>query len=156
MNLTAQRIEQLRNQAGLSRPALSSALGFPKTAIEKFETGRQTPTHEQLQKLADHFHVSLGYLRGDSGENSLLDAWRDGPEEEQGYRPIAPRKQPKTAASAPSAPEGKGGSGTLLEAILSDRKFQQGVQEAVRAALRTPEVQEAIAKAVRRELERQR
>lgn len=156
MNLTAQRIGQLRNQTGLSRPALSSILGFPKTAIEKFETGRQTPTREQLQKLADHFHVSVSYLRGDSGENSLLDAWRDGPSEEQDYRPIAPRKQPKAAAPSPAAPEGKTGYGTLLETVLADRKFQQGVQEAVRAALRTPEVQEAIAKAVRRELERQR
>ena len=40
----AQRIEALRTERGLSRPALSAALGFPKTAVEKFETGRQTPT----------------------------------------------------------------------------------------------------------------
>ena len=32
----AQRIEALRDEAGLSRPALASALGFPKNAIEKF------------------------------------------------------------------------------------------------------------------------
>ena len=36
----AQRIEELRTEKGLSRPALSAALGFPKTAAEKFETGR--------------------------------------------------------------------------------------------------------------------
>ena len=40
----AQRIEELRTARNLSRPALSAALGFPKNAIEKFETGRQTPT----------------------------------------------------------------------------------------------------------------
>ena len=39
----AQRIEALRTERGLSRPALSQALGFPKNAAEKFETGRQTP-----------------------------------------------------------------------------------------------------------------
>ena len=39
----AQRIEQLRTEKGLSRPALSLALGLPKNAAEKFETGRATP-----------------------------------------------------------------------------------------------------------------
>ena len=45
----AQRIEALRTERGLSRPALSQALGFPKNAAEKFETGRQTPTREQQE-----------------------------------------------------------------------------------------------------------
>ena len=44
----AQRIEQLRTEKGLSRPALSLALGLPKNAAEKFETGRATPTKEQI------------------------------------------------------------------------------------------------------------
>ena len=51
----AQRIEALRTQRGLSRPALSAALGLPRTAIEKFETGRQTPTQDQQSKLAQYF-----------------------------------------------------------------------------------------------------
>ena len=59
----AQRIEALRTERGLSRPALSAALGFPKTAVEKFETGRQTPTQDQQDKLASYFGVSLFYLR---------------------------------------------------------------------------------------------
>lgn len=55
----AQRIGELRTERGLTRPALSAALGLPKNAAEKFETGRQTPTQEQQQKLADFFGVSL-------------------------------------------------------------------------------------------------
>ena len=43
----SQRIEELRTERGLSRPALSAALGFPKNAAEKFETGRATPSREQ-------------------------------------------------------------------------------------------------------------
>ena len=43
----AQRIESLRTEKGLSRPALAAALHFPKMAVEKFETGRQTPSKEQ-------------------------------------------------------------------------------------------------------------
>ena len=63
----AQRIEELRTARGLSRPALAAALGFPRTAIEKFETGRQTPTQDQQNKLASYFGVSLFYLRGETG-----------------------------------------------------------------------------------------
>ena len=58
----AQRIEQLRSQQGLTRPALAAALGLPRNAIEKFETGRQTPTKEQQNKLATYFGVSLAML----------------------------------------------------------------------------------------------
>lgn len=48
----AQRIEALRTEKGLSRPALAAALGLPRLSIEKFETGRQTPSQEQQQKLS--------------------------------------------------------------------------------------------------------
>ena len=37
----AQRIEALRTEAGLARVPASLALGFPKNAFEKFETGRR-------------------------------------------------------------------------------------------------------------------
>ena len=60
----AQRIVELRSERGLSRPALSAALGFPRMAVEKFETGRQTPTQDQQEKLASFFGVSVFYLRG--------------------------------------------------------------------------------------------
>ena len=66
----AQRIEALRTERGLSRPALSQALGFPKNAAEKFETGRQTPTREQQEKMAAFFGVSLFYLRGESNDRT--------------------------------------------------------------------------------------
>ena len=61
----AQRIEALRTERNLSRPALSAALGFPKSAAEKFETGRQTPSQDQQKKLAEFFGVTLAYLRGE-------------------------------------------------------------------------------------------
>ena len=60
----AQRIEALRTERNLSRPALASALGLPRMAVEKFETGRQTPSQEQQEKMASYFGVSLFYLRG--------------------------------------------------------------------------------------------
>ena len=73
-----QRIEELRTQRGMSRPAPSAALGLPKTAVEKFETGRQTPTQEQQEKLADYFGVSLFYLRGESSDGTRMEDWMSG------------------------------------------------------------------------------
>ena len=40
----AQRIEALRTEKGISRPALAAAVSLPRMSIEKFETGRQTPS----------------------------------------------------------------------------------------------------------------
>ena len=59
-----QRIETLRMQKGLSRPALSAALGLPRMTVEKFETGRQTPSQDQQAKIAAYFGVSVAYLNG--------------------------------------------------------------------------------------------
>jgi len=73
-----QRIEQLRTERGLSRPALSAALGFPKNAVEKFEAGRQTPSQEQQEKLAAYFGVSVFYLKGESTDPTQMSDWMDG------------------------------------------------------------------------------
>ena len=73
----AQRIEELRTEQNMSRPALAAALGFPKNALEKFETGRQSPTREQAQKLADFFGVSMFYLKGESNDRTRMDDWME-------------------------------------------------------------------------------
>ena len=74
----AQRLEQLRTERNLSRPALAAALGFPRMAVEKFETGRQTPTQDQQKKIADYFGVSVPYLRGENDDPTRMDDWMDG------------------------------------------------------------------------------
>ena len=87
----AQRIEALRTEAGLARVPASLELGFPKNAFEKFETGRQTPTKEQQEKLASYFGVSLFYLRGESNDRTRQEDWMSegysGADEEPVYRP---------------------------------------------------------------------
>ena len=75
----AQRIEALRMQKGVSRPALAAALGLPRMSIEKFEAGRQTPTQEQQEKLASFFGVSVFYLRGESNDRTKMENWMDMP-----------------------------------------------------------------------------
>lgn len=146
----AQRLEALRMERGISRPALSAALGFPKTAMEKFETGRQTPTQDQQRKLADYFGVTLPYLRGESDDPAEGDSWLSGnvPAEEPVRTPAAPpvSKKPRPAAVQEE--------GAVFGALLKSPSFQALMREAALEALRSPEGQELLAKALRRELGR--
>jgi transcriptional regulator with XRE-family HTH domain len=146
----AQRLEALRIERGISRPALSAALGFPKTAMEKFETGRQTPTQDQQRKLADYFSVTLPYLRGESDDPAEGDSWLSGnvPAEEPLRAPAAPpvSRKPRPAAVQED--------GAVFGALLKSPSFQSLMREAALEALRSPEGQELLAKAVRRELGR--
>lgn len=97
----AQRIEALRTERGLSRPALAAELGLPKGAVEKFETGRQTPSREQQEKLAGYFGVSLFYLRGESNDRTRQETWRMPPGQDE---PARPRRPPSRAAAGPAVP----------------------------------------------------
>lgn len=147
----AQRIEALRTERNLSRPALSAALGFPKNAAEKFETGRQTPSQDQQKKLAEFFGVTLAYLRGEvdvreEGQGTWLE--RAYAEEDPAPAPAPKRPQ------APVVVQSSGGSqeGAVFSALLNSKSFQDVVRAAVLDVLRSPEGQTLLRQAVRREL----
>lgn len=147
----AQRIEALRTERGISRPALSAALGFPKTAMEKFETGRQTPTQDQQGKLANYFGVSLFYLRGESDDPTRMETWLNGgdlPDDGPATAPAAPPPQRKPRPAAIQE------DGAVFGALLKSPSFQALLRSAVLEALRSSEGQELLTKAVRRELGR--
>ncbi len=149
----AQRIEQLRVERSLSRPALAVALGFPRMAVEKFETGRQTPTQEQQEKLAAYFGVSVLYLRGENNDRVREDDWMDGAFlDTEPASPAVPRRPAKPAAAAPASGEG----GAVFDAFLNSKKFQDSLRKAVLETLRSPEGQALLAKAICRELENRR
>ena len=135
----AQRITELRTQKGMSRPELSLALGLPKTAVEKFETGRQTPTQEQQKKMATYFGVSLFYLRGESNDPTTQESWMTGSvPDEPVVEPVRPRRAP-----APQPP---------LDPILKSAGFRQAVHDAVLDVLRSKEGQQLLEQAVARYL----
>lgn len=147
----AQRLEALRTQRGISRPALSAALGFPRTAMEKFETGRQTPTQDQQKKLADYFSVSLFYLRGESDDPTRMETWLNGgavPDDEPVRTPVS---RPAVQKPRPAAVQE---DGAVFGALLKSPSFRSLVRSAALEALRSPEGQEFLAKAIRRELGR--
>jgi len=138
----AQRIQQLRAERGVSCPALSAALGLPRTAIEKFETGRQTPTQEQQQKLASFFGVSAFYLRGESDDRTQMSDWMDGAFLDEPTPAPAPVRPVKKAAVRED--------GTVFDAFLNSKKFQETLRAAVLEVLRSPDGQALIEKAVRK------
>ena len=145
-----QRIETLRTQKAMSRPALSAALGLPRTAIEKFETGRQTPTQDQQAKIAKYFGVSIFYLRGESDDPTDMSSWLNGdvPDEEP-VRPV-PKAAPRVVQSSGGGQE----DGAVFSALLKSKSFQSMVRDTVLEVLRSPEGQDLIAKAVKKELKR--
>ena len=149
----AQRIEALRTERGLSRPALSAALGFPKTAVEKFETGRQTPTQDQQDKLASYFGVSLFYLRGESDDPTRMESWLNTGyvEEEPAPRPVPRPAAPKIVAQSSAAGQN---DSNMFSAFMKSESFQDLLRATVLDVLRSPEGQELIAKAVRKEVGR--
>ena len=149
----AQRIQELRDEKGLSRPALASALGFPRQAIEKFETGRQTPTKDQMDKMAAFFGVSLFYLKGESSDRTRQETWMDtGWDDATPVSTPAPRKAPK----ATPAPQSSGDSGSVFSAMVNSKPFQDMVRAALLDILRSPEGEEMISRVVRKELDRRR
>ena len=149
----AQRIEALRTERGLSRPALSAVLGFPKTAVEKFETGRQTPTQDQQDKLASYFGVSLFYLRGESDDPTRMESWLNTGyvEEEPAPRPVPRPAAPKIVAQSSAAVQN---DSNMFSAFMKSKSFQDLLRATVLDVLRSPEGQELIAKAVRKEVGR--
>ena len=146
----AQRIEALRTEAGLSRPAASQALGFPKNAFEKFETGRQTPAKEQQEKMADYFGVSLFYLRGESNDRTRQEDWMSGalPAEEEDAPVYRPAPAPKKVRTEPAAPQ----SATMLDALFAGKAAREQFKAMVLEVLRSPAGQAVIAQAVWKEL----
>lgn len=143
----AQRITELRTERNMSRPELSVALGLPKNAAEKFETGRATPTQEQQNKMADFFGVSIFYLKGESNDRTRQDSWMEGNFEDE-EPVVVPKFKP---APAPVRTSNSGG-GSLVDPLLKNKAFQDMVRSTVLEVLRSPEGQELIARAVRHEL----
>ena len=137
----AQRIEALRTEKGLSRPALAAALGLPRLSIEKFETGRQTPSQEQQQKLAGAFGVT--------DDPTSMDNWLSGavPQEDV-VLPKAVRKA--TAAVVAQSGDSSKSDGAVFSALLKSDSFKALVRETVLDVLKSPEGQALLAKAAKK------
>lgn len=72
--MTRNRIAALRREAGLNQKELGQKLGVGQTTVSAWEIGRNEPDNAALNRMAQLFHVSIGYLTGyeeDNGRRGL-------------------------------------------------------------------------------------
>lgn len=70
MDIFAQRLKRLREEAGLRRVVLAELCGLDRCSITDYERGRREPQLGAVVRLADFFGVSLDYLVGREIPNS--------------------------------------------------------------------------------------
>lgn len=88
----AKNLRKLRKQKKLSQQKLGAMLGYGCTAVTNYESGRNTPSLEDLMKLATIFEVTLDELAGfpskakrSEQEEQLLQDFRNLNEREQEF-----------------------------------------------------------------------
>lgn len=57
-------VREAREKRGLSQQILAEKAGLQATAISHFETGRRSPSFDNLKKLADALDVTTDFLLG--------------------------------------------------------------------------------------------
>jgi len=62
----AERLQELREDRGISRKDLAAKLNITVSALGMYEQGRREPNLEMLVRLADCFDVTLDFLVGRS------------------------------------------------------------------------------------------
>lgn len=68
---TGQRIRDRRKELGLTQKQLGELCGMADSAIRKYESGRITPKHQTLKRIANALRVSEWNLAGISFEDHI-------------------------------------------------------------------------------------
>jgi transcriptional regulator with XRE-family HTH domain len=63
-NKFPERLRRLRVELDLTQDELGKKLGYGRTTISAYESGRNEPSYDDLKKLSDLFCVSVDYLVG--------------------------------------------------------------------------------------------
>jgi transcriptional regulator with XRE-family HTH domain len=64
------RLRKARENRGLSQSELAEKAGFQPSAISHFESGRRSPSLENLKRLADALAVDIDFLLGREPDTS--------------------------------------------------------------------------------------
>ena len=64
--MLGKRLEALRIQCGMSKRDVANALKIHDTTYGKYELGHREPDIETLEKLAECFNTTMGYIIGES------------------------------------------------------------------------------------------
>ena len=60
----AEILKSIREEKGLSQSELATKAGLQPSAISHFESGRRSPSFDNLRRLADALNVTIDYLLG--------------------------------------------------------------------------------------------
>lgn len=55
-------LKQLRQEKGITQKEIAEILGISQAAYSLYEKGQREPKYEMLEKIADFFNVSVGFL----------------------------------------------------------------------------------------------
>lgn len=62
--MIGERLQELRNDKGLTQKELAEAVAVSQYTISSYETNRSEPNHEITVRIAQFFDVSSDYLMG--------------------------------------------------------------------------------------------
>lgn len=68
MSTFGEKLREAREVKGLSQTDLAKLAQFQPSAISHFETGRRSPSFDNLRRLADALSVTIDYLLGRAEE----------------------------------------------------------------------------------------
>lgn len=139
----AQRLEKMRMGKGISRIELANVLGLPKMSIEKFETGKLTPSKDQQEKLAAYFGVSVMYLKGESDDPNDMASWLSGNIKEEPVTIPSPVREKPVKPKANDMEDG-----AIFNLMLKSDAFKAAVLD----VLKTPEGQKVLAQLIKQEM----
>ena len=109
-----ERLKLLRKEKDISQEDLGIKIGVARTSVANYETNRNYPTSEVLEKISDVFNVSIDYLLGKSNvrnpkneNDDILDLAKVGFTKEN-YNPPTEKQKEQIR--------------TIIETILADNK----------------------------------
>lgn len=68
----AERLKVVREEKGLSQTELAAKTGLQPSAVSHFESGRRSPSFDNLRRLADALNVTIDYLLGRSNQREAV------------------------------------------------------------------------------------
>ena len=141
----SQRLSEMRTAKNISAAALAAEIGVLKSQIEKFESGRLTPSKQQQEKLAKYFGVSVMYLNGETDDPEDMAGWLSGniPDEPASI-PVIEKKSPVLVSSGAADKD----NAPMFNMLLKSESFKNAVLQ----VLRTPEGQKVLAQVIQKEL----
>lgn len=69
-------IKELRKSKSIKQSELADILNVNRTAVAKWETGKNKPSADTLEEIADYFNVSIDYLMGRQETRGGFEAYK--------------------------------------------------------------------------------